>query len=131
MADPANVFAVDDIRSMSGSRGQAGRRTKADLIAAIDRYPPRGRRPRRPDARHSTRRDDDEQDSASVKEVVDDAPIVRFVNLLITQAIQDRASDIHIEPGERELAGPVSHRRRAARGHALAQIDPGRRHSAA
>lgn len=32
-----------------------------------------------------------------------DAPIVRFVNLLITQAINDRASDIHIEPGERQL----------------------------
>ncbi|EPR76426.1 Type IV fimbrial assembly, ATPase PilB [Leifsonia rubra CMS 76R] len=30
----------------------------------------------------------------------DDAPIVRFVNLLISQAIQDRASDIHIEPAE-------------------------------
>jgi type IV pilus assembly protein PilB len=33
----------------------------------------------------------------------DDAPIVRFVNLLISQAIQDLASDIHIEPGEHEL----------------------------
>jgi len=33
----------------------------------------------------------------------DDAPIVRFVNLLISQAIQDRASDIHIEPGEHEV----------------------------
>ncbi len=28
---------------------------------------------------------------------------MRFVNLLITQAISDRASDIHIEPGERQL----------------------------
>src|SRR5439155_11890472 len=42
-------------------------------------------------------------DLDAVKEVVDDAPIVRFVNLLITQAIQDRASDIHIEPAERDL----------------------------
>src|SRR5439155_21047579 len=42
-------------------------------------------------------------DLDAVKEVVDDAPIVRFVNLLITQAIQDRASDIHIEPTERDL----------------------------
>ena len=33
----------------------------------------------------------------------EDAPIVRFVNLLITQAIQDHASDIHIEPGEHQL----------------------------
>ncbi|MGN8551673.1 UNVERIFIED_CONTAM: ATPase, T2SS/T4P/T4SS family [Microbacterium sp. SLM126] len=38
-----------------------------------------------------------------LEEQVDDAPVVRFVNLLITQAINDRASDIHIEPGERQL----------------------------
>ncbi len=35
--------------------------------------------------------------------MVEEAPIVKYVNLLITQAIQDRASDIHIEPGENEL----------------------------
>ncbi|WP_455132199.1 GspE/PulE family protein [Microbacterium aurum] len=39
----------------------------------------------------------------SIEESVDDAPIVRFVNLLISQAINDRASDIHIEPGEKQL----------------------------
>lgn len=33
----------------------------------------------------------------------DEAPIVRFVNLLISQAIQDRASDIHVEPGPKDL----------------------------
>ncbi|MEU1973697.1 ATPase, T2SS/T4P/T4SS family [Microbacterium sp. NPDC019599] len=32
-----------------------------------------------------------------------DAPVVRFVNLLIAQAINDRASDIHVEPGENQL----------------------------
>ncbi|TDN93225.1 GspE/PulE family protein [Microbacterium sp. BK668] len=32
-----------------------------------------------------------------------DAPVVRFVNLLISQAINDRASDIHVEPGESQL----------------------------
>lgn len=40
----------------------------------------------------------------SLEDQSGDAPIVRFVNLLITQAISDRASDIHIEPGERHLA---------------------------
>jgi type IV pilus assembly protein PilB len=38
-----------------------------------------------------------------VREVTEDAPIVKLVNLLITQAVQDRASDIHIEPGEHDL----------------------------
>ena len=36
-------------------------------------------------------------------EVTEEAPVVRFVNLLITQAISDRASDIHIEPTEHDL----------------------------
>jgi type IV pilus assembly protein PilB len=40
---------------------------------------------------------------SSVREVSDDAPIVRYVNLLITQAIADRASDIHLEPTEDDL----------------------------
>ena len=37
------------------------------------------------------------------RSVDEDAPIVRFVNLLVTQAITDRASDIHIEPAEHDL----------------------------
>ena len=38
MADPANVFAVDDIRSLTGRDVKAVVATKADLMAAIDRY---------------------------------------------------------------------------------------------
>ncbi len=101
MADPANVFAVDDIRSMTGMEVRAVVATKADVLAAINRY----------------HRGDDEMDEltsaidtlddddalSNVKEITEDAPIVKFVNLLITQAIQDRASDIHIEPAEKDL----------------------------
>ena len=36
-------------------------------------------------------------------DVSDEAPIIRFVNSLLTQAIREKASDIHIEPGERDL----------------------------
>ncbi|MBD8023868.1 GspE/PulE family protein [Microbacterium gallinarum] len=39
----------------------------------------------------------------SLEEQDTDAPVVRFVNLLIAQAINDRASDIHVEPGEKQL----------------------------
>src|SRR3989441_104525 len=44
-----------------------------------------------------------EEDLAAVKDVVEDAPIVKLVNVLITQAVSDRASDIHIEPTERDV----------------------------
>jgi type IV pilus assembly protein PilB len=101
MADPANVFAVDDIRSMTGMEVKAVVATKADVLAAINRY-----------QRSDTEMDEltsaidvshDEDDLSKVTEIVEDAPIVKFVNLLITQAIQDRASDIHIEPAEKDL----------------------------
>ena len=101
MADPANVFAVDDIRSMTGLEVKPVVATKPDVLAAINRF-------HRGDAELgdlTMAMDvvDDKDDLSSVKEIVEDAPIVKFVNLLITQAIQDRASDIHIEPAEKDL----------------------------
>ncbi|MEO6204771.1 MAG: ATPase, T2SS/T4P/T4SS family, partial [Mycobacteriales bacterium] len=102
MADPANVVAIDDIRSMARMDVRPVVATKADVLAAINRY-------HRGDAElddltmamdGST---DETEDLSAVRELVEDAPIVKFVNLLITQAIQDRASDIHIEPAEHDL----------------------------
>ncbi len=101
MADPANVFAIDDIRSLTGLDVKPVVATRADLAAAIDRY-----------YRADSDLDDltsfldqgeEEDDLSKVKEIVEDAPIVKYVNLLITQAIQDRASDIHLEPTETDL----------------------------
>lgn len=47
--------------------------------------------------------EEEQPDLDSFTEVAGDAPVVRFVNLLIAQAISDRASDIHIEPTERDV----------------------------
>ena len=102
MADPANVFAIDDIRSLTGLEVKPLVATRADVHRGDRPLPPRRRGPRRPD-RQPRRRRTTSDDLSNVKEVVEDAPIVKFVNLLITQAIQDRASDIHIEPTERDL----------------------------
>jgi type IV pilus assembly protein PilB len=101
MADPANVFAIDDIRSLTGLDVKPVVATRADVASAIDRY-----------YRADSDMDDltsvldtqeEEDDLSKVKEIVEDAPIVKYVNLLITQAIQDRASDIHLEPTETDL----------------------------
>jgi len=104
MADPGNVLAVDDARTLARMPVQTVVATRDDLVTAIDRF---------------CRADDEIDDLASAFEetldqgdtdlsrvgdsIEDDAPIVRFVNLLVTQAIQDRASDIHIEPAETDL----------------------------
>lgn len=101
MADPANVVALDDIRSITGRDVKPVVGTRADILAAINRY---HRADSDLDDLSSTLDAASECDDLSkVREIVDDAPIVKFVNLLITQAVQDRASDIHIEPAERDL----------------------------
>jgi type IV pilus assembly protein PilB len=107
MADPANVFAIDDLRNAAGGgRGPVEIKpvvaTRNDVLAAIDRYY------RADDALDDLSSeigslDDEDEDLSNVRAAVDDAPIVKFVNLLITQAIQDRASDIHLEPTEHDL----------------------------
>jgi type IV pilus assembly protein PilB len=107
MVDPNNVFALDDVRATTGLRISVVVAEKNDLAAAIDRY-------HRVDDEMSSLTQVFEEETASTgtdlapyggtPDPEDDAPIVRFVNLLISQAIQDAASDIHIEPGERQLA---------------------------
>ena len=103
-ADPGNVVAVDDVRTVSGMAVIPVVATYDNVLRAIDRF---------------CRADDEMEDlSQAFQEeqaapetdlsrlgdfVDDDAPIVRYVNLLVTQAITDRASDIHIEPTEHDL----------------------------
>jgi len=105
MADPSNVVALDDVRTLARMPVKPVVAVHADLVGAIDRYC------RADDeidnltsAFEDTSTDTADTDLSKMGELVeDDAPIVRFVNLLITQAIQDRASDIHIEPAEHDL----------------------------
>jgi type IV pilus assembly protein PilB len=100
MSDPANVFAIDDIRSITGLDVKPVVATKSDIVTAINRY---HRAESDLDDITMSLDSEEEEDLSTLKEVVEDAPIVKFVNLLITQAINDRASDIHLEPNERDL----------------------------
>jgi type IV pilus assembly protein PilB len=102
MADPGDVFAIDDVRAGLRIGVDPVVAEKGDLLAAIDRY---------------LRADDELNDLTSTLEEEkaheaaadltdgpdDDVPIVRFVNLLVSQAITDHASDIHIEPSETDV----------------------------
>ncbi len=102
MSNPANVMALDDIQAVTRMRVVPVVATHDDVLQAIDRYC-------RSDAelvdlQGEIGEESDGVDLSSIGSVIeDDAPIVRFVNLIITQAIQDRASDIHIEPAESYL----------------------------
>ena len=101
MSDPANVLAIDDIRALTGKEVRPVVATAADIMAAIGRMSRLDSAIEAPVASDDT--SGDPIDISSVTEASDDAPVVRLVHLIITQAVSDRASDIHIEPQERDL----------------------------
>ncbi len=101
MSDPANVVAVDDVRTMTKMEVKAVVATKDDLSAAIGKYASMSEDIEA--IAEGLAGDQGDGDLADLEAVTEDAPIVKFVNVLITQAVADGASDIHIEPGEREL----------------------------
>jgi type IV pilus assembly protein PilB len=104
MADPTDVLALDDVRAAARMPITQVVAESSDLLAAISRF-------HRSDdelndlatAFQEEHTDAEPAASGALEAGDDDAPIVRFVNLLISQAIQDRASDVHIEPGEEFL----------------------------
>lgn len=101
MSDPNDVLALDDVRAAAAMPIRPSVAEHTDLVAAIDRfYRVDGELN---DLTTSFERDADADATAVAESTEDDAPIVRFVNLLVSQAIKDNASDIHIEPGEEEL----------------------------
>jgi type IV pilus assembly protein PilB len=102
MADPSNVFAVDDIRALAGAEVRTVVATASQIIETIERF-------FRVDGevdevmQAATDEAGEETDLAGLSAIVEDAPIVKFVNLLVNQAVGDRASDIHVEPNETDL----------------------------
>jgi type IV pilus assembly protein PilB len=102
MADPSNVFAIDDIRTITGADVRTVVATKAGIQEAIDKHHRLDSDAENITAQASSEFEP-EEDLSAVRDVVEDAPIVKLVNVLITQAVQDRASDIHIEPTERDV----------------------------
>ncbi|MDQ1366602.1 MAG: type pilus assembly protein PilB [Acidimicrobiaceae bacterium] len=102
MADPSNVFAIDDIRHLTGREVQAVVATRASIQTAIDKYQRLNGDAENISAQASSTVEA-EEDLSAIREVVEDAPIVKLVNVVITQAVADRASDIHIEPTEHDV----------------------------
>ncbi|HPZ08914.1 MAG TPA: type IV-A pilus assembly ATPase PilB [Candidatus Eremiobacteraeota bacterium] len=108
MVDPLNVFAIDDIRLITGFDIEPMISTEESIIRAINKQfgvtDLAEVHETVQDIALSdfgdleTLEEEEEMELDKLKELVDEAPIVRVVNLIITQAINDKASDIHIEP---------------------------------
>jgi len=139
MVDPTNVFAMDDIKFMTGLNIEPVVVSEASVLEAIARYYSQsreielarnfeaeeeenyngnGHHASLPDSTMTLDQLDFEADGAEGLEVIDedeeidlsnltrmseDAPVVRLVNVLLADALQRSASDIHVEPYEKEM----------------------------
>jgi type IV pilus assembly protein PilB len=96
-----NIELKDDLGRMANRRVRFVIANRTDIDTKLNQvYRAEGELQ---DLTHDLTAEDEADDLTNFTEVSDEAPVVRFVNLLINQAISDRASDIHIEPTERDL----------------------------
>ena len=100
MADPANVLAIDDIALLTGKEIRPAVTSREDILGLISRLA------RLDHVIGDDHTEEVEQVSAAVvdlRESAADAPIIRLVNQVIARAVEQGASDIHLEPTGSEL----------------------------
>ncbi len=106
MSDPSNIFAIDDIKFMTGYNVEVVVASETAIKAAIDKYYDQSAS--LADVMGDLDMEDleivgeeEDVDIGSLERATEDAPVVKLVNLILTDAIKKKASDIHIEPYER------------------------------
>jgi type IV pilus assembly protein PilB len=111
MVDPTNVFAMDDIKFMTGFNIEPVVASESAIMEAIDKAYGGTQQESNVDELLASMGDEadvelqaeqDELDLAELEKSADEAPIVKLVNIVMTDAVKRGASDIHIEPYEKE-----------------------------
>ncbi|MFL5799129.1 MAG: GspE/PulE family protein [Actinomycetota bacterium] len=102
MSDPANVYALDDIRTITGREVEPLVATASDVTAAIRKYSEVGAEVEAL-ATEASAAAEDELVLDVPEAAVEDAPVVKLVHQLLSRAVNERASDVHIEPAERDV----------------------------
>jgi len=114
MTDPTNVFAMDDIKFMTGFNVEPVVASETSVNEAIAKFygdVESGEELTKvmkdlggdEGADLELAAEEQEMDLASLERAAEEAPIIKLVNLFLTDAVKRGASDIHIEPYEREL----------------------------
>jgi len=103
MSDPANVYALDDIRTMTGYDVQPVVATANDVEQTIAKFSGMGEQVEALASEAAESFGEEESDLAGIEAAVEEAPIVKLVTAIMTQAVGDRASDVHIEPTEKDV----------------------------
>jgi general secretion pathway protein E len=100
MADPLDFETVAAVRAFSGFQIQTALAAEQEILDAIDKHYGETER------QTLLAEGDDEQATADLEHLRDmasEAPVIRLVNAMIAEAVEKRASDIHIEPFEKEF----------------------------
>ncbi len=114
MIDPTNVFAMDDIKFMTGFNVEPVVASETSVNEAIVKF---YGEVESGEELSKVMKDlgaedggdlelageEQEMDLAALEKAADEAPIIKLVNLILTDAVKRGASDIHVEPYEREL----------------------------
>lgn len=109
MCDPSNIYAVDDLKFLTGYNIEPVVTSEPALREAIEKYYAE-KGPNLEDIINTMEDDvevaDDGDEGGNVEEMAkaaDDAPVIKLVNLILKDAIGKRASDIHVEPYEKDF----------------------------
>jgi type IV pilus assembly protein PilB len=99
ISDPSNVLALDDLKLMTGQEIRPVVASPEDIHGLV------GRMSRLDDAVAEAVSQGEEElaDVTEIRESADDAPVIKLVNSIIAQAVEERASDIHFEPDRRDM----------------------------
>ncbi len=112
MADPTNVFAMDDIKFMTGYNVEPVVASEIAIREAIEQYYGSShalelKKVMDEMAEAETEAlevlDEEEFDVHKIEAATEDAPVVKLVNIILTDSIKKSASDIHIEPYEKDF----------------------------
>jgi general secretion pathway protein E len=98
-ADPLDIEGLDDLRAMFEKPVNASVATGSVVVDAINRVYER----QETVSELETKEELEDENEIDILDSNDDAPIIRWVNALFSQAVKERASDIHIEPEEKEV----------------------------
>ena len=112
MVDPTNVFAMDDIKFMTGFNIEPVVASESSIVDGIEKAYGTSKEEELEqvmqsmnefDADVELQAEEQEMDLGELEKAADEAPIVKLVNLVLTDAVKRGASDIHMEPYEKEF----------------------------
>ncbi len=107
MSDPADYYTIQGLELATGLQVEPRLARERDVLEALETIYGGGNAAGGASAETADTElevfSDDEEDVNHLRDLASEAPVIRFVNLLISRAVEQRASDIHIEPFENEL----------------------------